>query len=430
MSEKPQSRPEGSQTQRRSEGSQTQRRPEGSQTQHVAILGAGPIGLEAALAAAESGYPFTVYEAAPAIAGHVESWGHVSLFTPWELNISPRMRAALSAAGLEVPAGDACPTGRELVERILKPIAELPQIQGHLRLGTTVRRVGRRGLLKHEEIGSTERGRRRFRLLVSVANADDSSERVEEADLVLDCTGLTEPNALGDGGIPALGEETLDGAIYHRIPDLEKEAADWAGKRVLLVGAGHSGQTAACELLGCDGAGIQVIWALRGEPKLEPVADDPLPERARLTAAAGRLVADPPPGLDVRSGVVIEALERSGEAIRVTLRRTDGSTESVSVDRILALTGRVGDHQLYRQLQVHECYATSGPMKLAAALLGAGSSAAGGDCLQQTSQGADTLKNPEPGFFILGSKSYGRRTDFLMRVGWEQVGEVFELLGE
>ena len=102
----------------------------------------------------------------------------------------------------------------------------------------------------------------------------------------------------------------------------------------------------------------------------------------------------------------------------------------MTVDRVLALTGKVGDHQLYRQLQVHECYATSGPMKLAAALLGAGGSAGGGDCLQQTSQGADTLKNPEPGFFILGSKSYGRRNDFLMRVGWQQVGEVFELLGE
>ena len=170
--------------------------------------------------------------------------------------------------------------------------------------------------------------------------------------------------------------------------------------------------------------------ALRGEqPKFEVLADDPLPERAGLTAAAARLAADPPPALEVRAGVVIEALERSGGAVDVTLRRSDGATESVRVDRVLALTGRVGNHQLYRQLQVHECYATSGPMKLAAALLGAGG-AASGDCLQQTSQGADTLRNPEPGFFILGSKSYGRRNDFLMRVGWEQVGEVFGLLGE
>jgi hypothetical protein len=94
---------------------------------------------------------------------------------------------------------------------------------------------------------------------------------------------------------------------------------------------------------------------------------------------------------------------------------------------VLALTGRVGDHLLYRQLQVHECYATSGPMNLAAALLGQGGGA-GGDCLAQTSLGADTLKNPEPGFFILGAKSYGRRNDYLMRVGWQQVDEVFQLL--
>jgi len=55
------------------------------------------------------------------------------------------------------------------------------------------------------------------------------------------------------------------------------------------------------------------------------------------------------------------------------------------------------------------------------ALLGAG----GGDCLAQTSHGVDSLLNPEPGFFILGSKSYGRNNTFLVRTGWEQVEEVF-----
>ncbi|HEX5757608.1 MAG TPA: flavoprotein, partial [Thermoanaerobaculia bacterium] len=59
-----------------------------------------------------------------------------------------------------------------------------------------------------------------------------------------------------------------------------------------------------------------------------------------------------------------------------------------------------------------------------AALLGA----AGGDCLSQTSHGVEVLTNPEPGFFILGAKSYGRNNTFLMRAGWEQVAEVFGLL--
>ncbi len=411
-----------------------------SERPHVAILGAGPIGLEAALAAADCGFPFTLYEATMEVAGHVRSWGHVRLFTPWELDASPRMRAALAAAGHPPPGDGACPTGRELVERVLRPIADLPRIRDHLRLGAEVRQVGRRGLLKHEEIGSAERGRRPFRLLVRDTGGEGldggARESVEEADVVIDCTGLTEPNALGDGGIPAPGEEALAGAICHRVPDLEREAAGWAGRRVLLVGAGHSAQTAVRELLGegkngTPAGAARVIWALRSErPKLEPQPDDPLPERAALTAAAARLVADPPPALEVRTGVVVDALARGQDGIVATLRRADGGTESVTVDRVLALTGRVGDHRLYRQLQVHECYATCGPMKLAAALLGADSSAGGGgDCLDQTSQGADTLLNPEPGFFILGAKSYGRRSDFLMRVGWEQVGEVFGLLG-
>jgi hypothetical protein len=112
------------------------------------------------------------------------------------------------------------------------------------------------------------------------------------------------------------------------------------------------------------------------------------------------------------------------EKIEATLRNGSGS-ERVEVDRVLSLTGFVGDHEMYRQLQVHECYATCGPINLSAALLGA----AGGDCLTQTTHGADTLKNPEPGFFILGIKSYGRNNTFLMRVGWDQVSEVFGVLG-
>jgi len=390
----------------------------------IAILGAGPIGLDAALAAAEHGFPFTVYEAAPRIAGHVRRWAHVQLFTPWELDVSPRMRRALAAAGHPVPEDGACPTGGELIEKVFEPLAALPEIQGHLRLGAEVTRVGRRGLLKHEEIGSGERASRPFRLLVR----DAAGEHVEEAGAVLDCTGTAVPNAIGDGGIPAPGEEALNGdLISHDIPDLEREADLWRGKRFLLVGAGHSAQTAVRGLVGLD-SGTRVAWVLRGEqPSFGVVEDDPLPERSRLGRAAADLAASPPAGLTLHRGAVVEALARDGDAVRVTLRNGTGE-EEITIDRILALTGRVGDHRLYRQLQVHECYATAGPMKLAAALMSVGGST-GGDCLAQSSQGAETLTNPEPGFFILGSKSYGRRTDFLMRVGWEQVDEVFDLVG-
>lgn len=395
---------------------------------HVAILGAGPIGLEAALAAAEADLPFTLYEASGSIAANVRDWRHVRLFSPWDLNVSPRVRDRLGRAGLEPPEGDACPTGGELLEKVLEPLAELPEIAPRLRLDHRVVTMGRDGLVKNDEIGTGARAHRPFRLLV---RNGQGSERIERADAVLDCTGsYAEPNALGDGGIPAPGEAQVDaaGRIGHRIPCLEDpdEAAHYAGRTTLLVGAGHSAQTAVRDLaeLARREPGTRVIWALRGDASgLTPIADDPLTERAELMARAAELASGNSPAVEIRTGVVVESLEVDGERVAVSLRRRDApgdSGELVTVDRVLALTGSVGDHHLYRQLQVHECYATSGPMKLAAALLGE----AGGDCLAQTGHGVETLLNPEPGFFILGSKSYGRNSTFLLRVGWEQIDDV------
>jgi cation diffusion facilitator CzcD-associated flavoprotein CzcO len=391
---------------------------------HIAILGAGPIGLEAALAAAEGGFPFTLYEAAPAAGGNVERWGHVRMFTPWSLNVSARAHRALGAAG-ETPAPDACPTGRELVDRLLAPLAGLPALAPHVRFSTRVLAVGRQGLLKHEEISTAARGRRRFRLLL----ADPAGgERIETADVLLDTTGTYgHPNSLGDGGIPAPGESALGERIERCLPDLQRDAGAWAGRTILLAGGGHSAQTAARDLadLAHEAPGTRVVWVLRQtEPSFQAVDGDPLPARAALTARARGLAGGASPAVDARRGAVVEALERANGRTRVHLRRGD-TGEPVVVDRILSLTGDVGDHGLYRQLQVHECYATCGPIKLSAALLGA----AAGDCLAQTTHGAETLVNPEPGFFLLGSKSYGRNTTFLLRVGYAQVDEVFGLLG-
>jgi hypothetical protein len=386
----------------------------------IAILGAGPIGLEAALAAAEGGYPFTLYEAAPTVAGNVRSWGHVRMFTPWDLNVSPRMRGRLENA----PVGADCPTGQALAEHLLDPLASLPDIAPKLRLGTRVLGIGREGLLKHEEIANVERARRPFRILLS----DGSREWTERADVVIDATGTYgNPNSLGDGGIPAPGERALDGEIRRQIPDFAREAPEWTGKTILLAGAGHSAQTAVRELawLAQEAPGTRIVWVLRTpEPGWGTHEGDPLPERAQLAADAQELAGGASPAVEVRQGVAIEEIARSNGKIEVTLRNGSGS-ERVAIDRVLSLTGFVGDHELYRQLQVHECYATCGPIKLSAALLGA----AAGDCLAQTSHGAETLINPEPGFFILGIKSYGRNNTFLMRVGWEQVSEVFGTLG-
>ena len=394
----------------------------------VAILGAGPVGLDAALAARARGFSTRVYEQAAVPGGNVRSWGHVRLFSPWSMNVSPRMRAGLDELGhpLEVDP-DASPTGHELADRVLDPLWTLPELREGLRLGTRVVAVGRSGILKDEEIGTRTRAARPFRILLE---GPDGSETVEYADVVLDCTGRWgRPNTLGDGGIPAPGERRLGDRIRRRIPDLPVEGGDWSGRTVLLVGAGHSAQTAVRDLAafaeGANGDAPHILWLIRDPRPSFHIEDDPLPLRRQLAEVAEGLARGENPWVTPLPGRSLERLDEVDDGVVVTLRDGDGPQEQHRVDSILALTGGVGDHEIYRQLQVHECYATSGPMKLSAAILGAD---AGGDCLTQGSHGADTLVNPEPGFYILGDKSYGRNSTFLLRTGWSQVDEVFTLL--
>jgi cation diffusion facilitator CzcD-associated flavoprotein CzcO len=394
----------------------------------IAVLGAGPLGLEAALAGIEEGYDVTVYEAAQRPAAHVRDWGHVRLFTPWSMSVSPRMRRYVQEAGLPFDVdSDESPTGHALADRVLDPLWAAQPLSSTIQLNTRVVGIGREGVLKHEEIGAPERGQRAFRVLVRDARGE---ERVERADIVLDCSGkYGNPNTLGDGGIRAPGEGGLGDRLCSRIPDQLREAADWRGLTVLLAGSGHSAQTAARDLaqLAETHGGTRVLWLLRKtDPDWGAVEEDPLRGRRELTEVAEALASGASPAVETITGGVIDTVERENGGVRVGLRLGDGGSREVRVDRVLGLTGAVGDHTLYRQLQVHECYATSGPMKLSAALLGAAST----DCLSQVSHGVDALRNPEPSFFILGDKSYGRNSTFLLRVGWQQVDEVFaELAG-
>jgi hypothetical protein len=279
--------------------------------------------------------------------------------------------------------------------------------------------VGRQGLLKHEEIGTPERAARAFRILLERRGGERA---VEYASVVLDCTGnYGTPNATGDGGIPAPGEERLDGLIRRTMPDLTRDRDAWAGLTTLLVGAGKSAQTTARDLAEVlpSAPGTRVIWAVRStEPDWGEIPDDTVPGRQALVLSSRRIAAGRVPGMRVERGVTVQGFRLEGDQIMVKL---GGTAEcEIRADRVLSLTGYTPDASLYRQLQVHECYATGAPMSLAAQLLNAG-----GDCLEQPAQGVDVLRTPEPDFFVLGAKSYGRLSHFLLQNGYEQVGTVF-----
>jgi hypothetical protein len=301
-------------------------------------------------------------------------------------------------------------------------------LTGCLRTDTQVGYIARRGFLKEDGAGDSQRGRQPFRLLMREGK---NREHIEEADVVLDCTGTYGRHRwLGDGGIPAVGEPAAESLIAYGLEDvLGARKSVYAGKNVLVVGGGYSAATTVCALatLAESHPETWVIWLARGTSSqpIKRIPGDPLKERDRLAVRANSLATRGDGNVEFHSPTVIEMIETAGadKGFKVTTRCA-GKTRTWEVDRLIANVGYTPDTDMYRELQVHECYASLGPMNLAAALLKHGSA----DCLTIPAQGANTLRNPEPNFFVLGAKSYGRNSNFLLRTGFEQIREVFTLI--
>lgn len=395
------------------------------------IVGAGPIGLEAALRLDAAGHQVVVVESGYNVGAVVRRWGHVRLFSPWSMNTSAAGRDALAAAGASLPDGDAYPTGEEFCDAYLEPLAELLADRVTFRFDTDVVAIGRGRILKNERIGDPSRSGFAFRALVE----SEDGEEVIEADVVLDCSGVLDtPNFVGMGGIPAIGEAEHDDRIFRGIPNPDEDSEDFAGRRTLVVGGGTSAATTLKVLLGLreDDPATRIIWATAASaPPFERIADDPLPQRDALAALGNAIVAgeaDYPSAVQWIGDVAVESIVTDDAgAMKVTLVDSSGRRRDVHVDEIVANVGYRPNNAIFEELQVHQCWATQGTMKLAASLLAA---SGGADCLAQPSPGPELLKNPEPGFFVLGAKSYGRNSAFLLRVGYEQVDAVMQLLAE
>ncbi len=397
----------------------------GRTLRRLAILGGGPVGLECLLRAVRDGWDARLYER-DRVGAHVRTWGHVRMFSPWSMNVSPLGRESV---GGRLPTDDALPTGEEYAAVYLDRLAALPALAGRISERTKVLAVSRDDLDKDHAIGAVERRARPFRLLLR----DPSGEREVSTDIVVDSTGvLGAHNGLGPGGAPAVGEATAGTRIDRRLPDLEgPDRGRFAGRRVVVVGAGHSAATALGALadLAAEAPTTRVTWITRsGRPRpVVEVPADPLAERARVSGRANEIAAAAAPWLDHVPAAHVRALAPDGDGVRLEVE--NGGPASLEADLVLALVGYRPDPGLARELQVWTCWATEGTYPLAAALL---ARAGGGpaDCLSAGGLGPDTLVHPEPGYFALGAKSYGRNPDFLIRAGLEQVDHLFSILAD
>ena len=190
---------------------------------------------------------------------------------------------------------------------------------------------------------------------------------------------------------------------------------------MLVIGGGHSAINVALALMELqnEAPATEIFWALRRngvERLLGGGLNDQLPERGALGLAAGQAMQDGRLNMLAPFAVERIATKDDGLAVEATL---SGKPFSLAVDRIVVATGFRPDLSFLGELRVALDPAVEAPPALAPLIDPNFHS-----CGTVPPHGIEELAHPEPGFVIVGSKSYGRAPTFLMATGYEQVRSV------
>jgi hypothetical protein len=395
----------------------------------VVVIGAGPVGLAVAAHLLDRGLDPLVLEAGPQVGANIAQWRHVRLFSPWCLALDPVSARLLDQAGWSGPDPDALPTGADLLEHYLEPLAALPALAGRIQLHTTVVAVARHQL---DKVRSP--GRDQLPFLVRVRDGDGQLRDLH-ARAVIDASGTwTQPNPLGASGLPALGEAAAASWIVYGLPDIaSRDRARYAGRRTVVVGAGHSAATSLLALaeLQQQAPGTGIVWVVRSATPRPLVgkgsADaDELPARGRLATDLAALVDAGQ--VELVSGFRIHTVELAGGRVRLVGDQlledlADAQLLQVEADQVIAATGFRPDHTIASELRLALEPALESPTAVGPLIDPNVHS-----CGTVPAHGIAELAHPEPGYVIVGMKSYGRAPTFLLATGYQQVGSVVAAL--
>ncbi|GAA1782072.1 NAD(P)-binding domain-containing protein [Luedemannella flava] len=378
----------------------------------VLVIGAGPVGMAAAAHLATRGLDFVVVEAGEQVAASVRDWAHVRIFSPWRFNIDAAARALLEATGWSAPDPEALPTGGELISGYLAPLAAHPAVAPNLRFGVGVTAIGRQGFDKVRTAGREK--------VPFVVHLSDGSRLVASA--VIDASGTWRTaNPLGGNGLPARGEVDARsaGRIFDGMPDvLGTLRARFAGRQVAVVGAGYSAMGTLLSLAELAQAepGTSVHWIVRAPSPSRAYGGgdaDALPARGAIGTRVKALVDAG--AVTVHTGFFVD--EVTADAV------VSADGRKVAADVIVNATGARPDFRIAEELRL-DLDPILGATRTLAPLIDPNEHS----CGTVPPHGVDELAHPEPGYYAVGAKSYGRAPTFLLATGYEQARSVVAAL--
>jgi hypothetical protein len=246
---------------------------------------------------------------------------------------------------------------------------------------------------------------------------------------VIDASGTWgTPNPIGANGLPAIGEAQASARIAYGMPDvLEAHRKRYAGKRVLVAGAGHSaaGSLLALAKLAAESPGTRIVWTIRGHNFARIFGggeNDALAARGALGLRLKRLADSG--SLEVRADFRTERIAAMNGSLSLEGRGANGEARQIEgIDEIIVAAGGRPDLSIASELRVKLDPWVESTEALAPLIDPNVHS-----CGTVRPHGHRELQHPEPRYYAVGAKSYGRAPNFLLATGHEQVRSVVAAL--
>ncbi len=344
--------------------------PEVESPASIAVIGAGSVGIEAALYARFLGYNVDIYDTGrPARAA--TRWHHRSIEATVAECTTSLGHAALSAQeeSYRRPNSTTIFTGKQYADEYLTPVAKTDLLHDFVHINSSVIEVGRyrstldslpilANSVEHGTIAlpslSRSYGRgaggeglpRRSESLAGLADALQSRANDEfrlvinsrdrglytaRADIVLDCRGYDKGSSgWGPGGTQSVGANSVQGFVHQWLPgDARFEARLLDGKQTLLFGQSEHAQLFArewIELAESSPHDLKLIWII---PSVADEADTKILQLADAIQKQS--------GLSQKFAFVftlgIDRIQRTdGGVWRLNLLQPDDSTVEIAGD--------------------------------------------------------------------------------------------------
>jgi hypothetical protein len=390
----------------------------------VAILGGGPVGIEAALYARFLGYYVILFDARR-VGSRLTRWGDQLLPVTWGEATSSLGLAALEAQEMldGLPSSDAAVSCRDYVEKYLTPVAKSDLIIESVQINSPVISISRAHWPKGQPASIETRAEDEFRILV---RSQVRGEYTQLADIVLDCTGESRVAAgIGPGGGQAIGQVANNGSFEVGIRDpLDKDRDKFVGKQTVMFGA----DVAACRnatqfaKLVAEHAGTKLTWivpqGIKPTEWLKPAAE----LSADLAIDVQRMLAGDVPGVVTIEAWGAEAVARDASG-KWQLNLLVGDEETLDVTSDVVLVTETGANWGFADGLNLELCPTRSLTDSATKWLD--SQPAEGELTVSL----DSILTTEPHYYVLGRKSVGGLRRFSFAHARQQIRQAFALIG-